>query len=160
MKKDWHWYLGFRVDLALVLAQVPQLRVADLQGPGVGLGAVQAAEPVVPCSEVGQGASLVTGEQWCTCEGDDAAGEHVQRGLLYPGHLHNDPHHYIVLYCTVLYCTTLHCTVPYCTVLYWCTVQETCTMVLISGTIVWSQHRAHAICMEAGAEYSHHNPRH
>ena len=93
MKKDWHWYLGFSVDLALVLAQIPQLGVADLQGPGVGLRAVQAAEPVVPCSEVGQGAaSLVTGEQWCTCEGDDAAGEHVQRGLLYPGHLHNDPH--------------------------------------------------------------------
>ena len=50
MKKDWHWYLGLGVDLALVLAQVPQLRVADLQGPGVGLRAVQAAEPIVPCS--------------------------------------------------------------------------------------------------------------
>ena len=64
-----HRDLGFCVDLALVLPHVPLLGVPDLQGPGVRLLAVQTPEPAV------------------TCEGDDTAGQDVEGGLLYPGHL-------------------------------------------------------------------------
>ena len=72
MKEHGHGDFWFCIDLALVLPQVPLLSVLDLEGPGVGLPAVETPEPAVPC------------------EGDHTAGQDVQGGFLYPGNLKRD----------------------------------------------------------------------
>lgn len=65
-QKDGHADFWLRVNLALVLPHVPQLRVLDLQGPGVRQGGVEAGEPGVPG------------------EGDHVAGQDMERGFSDP----------------------------------------------------------------------------